>query len=236
MGLKFSNTNDVTGNGVKLLIYSISGAGKTFLLKSFPNAQNDLVIVSTEKGLLSIQGTNIRVLEVGCYDDLQEAYNWLTNTANTPTYKGVGIDSLTEIGEQILAKAKVMYKDQRQAYVELADKTVELIKKFRDLQGKHVIMTAKIGNYKEELTGAVKYFPVMPGVKLTNSLPYLFDEVFYLGLHTDVQSNKTTRFLQTAPDNQVTAKDRSGRLSSYEPADLSTILGKILYNGVATNG
>jgi hypothetical protein len=235
MPLVFTNTNNATSGGIKILVYSIAGAGKTFLLKSYPNASQDLVILSTEKGMLSIQGTNIRVLEIGCYDDLQAAYDWLTNQQNMSTYTGIAIDSLTEIGEQVLAKAKGIYKDQRQAYVDLADKTVELIKKFRDLSGKHVIMTAKIGNIKEDITGAVKYFPVMPGQKLTNALPYLFDEVFYLGLHTDLQSNKTTRYLQTSPDHQVTAKDRSGKLNSYEQADLSLIFNKII-NGVTSNG
>ena len=39
------------------------------------------------------------------------------------------------------------------------------------------------------------------------------------------------RYLMTATDGKSTAKDRSGRLDAYEPADLGAIVAKI--GGVA---
>lgn len=230
MALKMTTTNEVRTNGIKIILYGISGAGKTSLLATVPR----IIIVSAEKGLLSIAGTGIPVLEIESYEDLEEAYNWLINPANSHHFDSIGLDSLSEIGEVVLAKAKTVYKDQRQAYTDLADKTVGLIKKFRDIQGKNVILVCKVENYKEDLTGAVKYFPSMPGTKLTNRIPYLVDEVFYLGMKTDLQSGKTTRYIQTQPDHQVIAKDRSGRLNMYEPPHLGHIMNKIL--GAQNNG
>jgi len=223
MALKITNTNEVASNGIKIIVYGIAGSGKTSLLATVPR----IVIVSAEKGLLSIVGTGIPVLLIESYEDLEEAYQWLINPANSQYFDAIGLDSLTEIGEVVLAKAKSLYKDQRLAYTELADKTISLIKKFRDINNKHVILICKIENYKEDLTGITKYFPSMPGVKLTNRIPYLVDEVFYLGLKTDLQSGQTQRYIQTQPDHQVVAKDRSGKLNTYEPPNLGYIINKI---------
>lgn len=224
MALVFTNTNKIDEIYVKILIYGISGAGKTFSLATVPN----LVIISSEKGLLTLAGYNINVMAISSFEDLVQAYNILSDPAKRGSIKAVAIDSLTEIGEVILAKAKKEFKDQRQAYVDLADKTTDVIKKFRDLDGLHVIMVAKIANYKEDLTGYVKYFPAMPGTKLANNLPYLFDEVFYLGLQHNRETNETVRYFQTAADDQVTAKDRSGALNRYEPVHLGNIIEKII--------
>lgn len=119
--------------------------------------------------------------------------------------------------------------------METSDKMIELIKKFRDIPNKNFIGICKIENLKDEMTGVVKYFPALPGNKLSQKLPYLFDEVLYLGLKTDPATQQTYRFIQSQPDFQVTAKDRSGALAQYEPADLSIVFGKI-YNSGVQNG
>ena len=74
----------------------------------------------------------------------------------------------------------------------------------------------------------------MPGNKLTQKLPYLFDEVLYLGVKTDPATNQTWRYIQTQPDFQVAAKDRSGKLAFMEPPHLGKLIDKI--NGVQPNG
>lgn len=234
MALKFSNTNDVHMNGIKALVYGISGAGKTTSLASLPRP----IILSAEKGLLSIAGTGIPVIEIESFEDLDDAYKWCIDPANQQYFDSIALDSVTEIAEQVLVHAKSKVKDARLAYVELADKMIEIIKKFRDIQGKHVIMTAKIDNNKEELTGIVKYFPAMPGTKLTQKLPYLYDEVWFLGIKTDPATNQSWRYIQTGPDFQVIAKDRSGKLSFMEPVDLGQLINKMVLpqQGVQPNG
>lgn len=231
MALKFSTTNTVLYNGIKILIYGISGVGKTTLITTLPKP----IILSAEQGLLSIAGSNIPVITIETIQDLEDAYVWCTDPRNSHLFDSIALDSITEIGEQVLEVAKTKVKDARLAYVELADKMIRIIKKFRDIKGKHVIMLAKIGTNKEELTGAVKYFPDMPGTKLTQRLPYLFDEVLFMGIKTDVTTGKSWRFIQSQPDFQVIAKDRSGKLDNLEPPDLGILIGKMT-NGVTTNG
>lgn len=231
MALKFSNTNNVHLNGVKALVYGIAGAGKTTLATTVPRP----IILSAEKGLLSIAGSNIGVLEIENFQDLKDAYQWCTTPANQAHFDTIFLDSISDIAEQILIDAKAKVKDARLAYTDLSDKLVDIIKDFRDITGKHVIMVAKIESAKEEVTGITKYFPAVPGNKLTQKLPYLFDEVLYLGLKTDPSTNKSWRFIQTQPDFQVAAKDRSGRLDFTEPPHLGLIISKI-NNGVQPNG
>lgn len=53
------------------------------------------------------------------------------------------------------------------------------------------------------------------------------DEVFALRNDRDNEGN-VTRYFQTAPDFQWVAKDRSGRLDQFEPADMGHIISKII--------
>lgn len=228
--MKFSNTNDVHNNGVKALVYGIAGAGKTTLATTLPRP----IIISAENGLLSIAGSGIGVIEVENFEDLKQAYQWCVNPANQTYFDSIMLDSISEIAEQILLFAKTKVKDARLAYTDLSDRLIDIIKDFRDIKGKHVIMTAKIESAKEELTGVTKYFPSVPGNKLTQKLPYLFDEVLYLGVKTDPSTNQSFRFIQTQPDFQVAAKDRSGKLNFTEPPNLGLIINKII--GVQQNG
>lgn len=235
-----TTTQGSAAHGVKVLVYAESGAGKTLLCATAPQP----LLISAESGLLSLSQQNIeRVFGVNTpgitYDipvayirtvqDLVEVYNWLTNPINKARemFRTICLDSLSEIGEAILTNAKAQVKDNRQAYGELIEKTIDTVKKFRDIQGFHVYMAAKMEWMKDEATGMTKYWPSMPGSKLGPQLPYLFDEVFRLGVGKTPQGQKY-RFLQTDSDLQYIAKDRSGALAELEPANLTLIFNKIL--------
>jgi hypothetical protein len=167
------------------------------------------------------------IIEVKTVEDLAEAYNWCSQSAEAKQFQTVGMDSISEIAEVVLNNAKRQVKDPRQAYGELIEKMETLIRSFRDLPNKNVVITAKMEPTKDELTGVVRYGPAMPGAKLGNKLPYFFDEVFRLGVGQTPQGEKY-RFLQTQPDLQFEAKDRSGALAPVEAPILSAIFAKIL--------
>lgn len=222
--IKMTTTDQVSAvHGVKVLVYGQSGVGKTVLCATAPNP----VIISAEAGLLSLRKVSIPVIEVKTVEDLTEAHRWCSQSAEAKQFATVCIDSISEIGEVVLANAKKQVKDPRQAYGELIEKMLATIKAFRDLQGKHVYMSAKMEPTKDELTGIVRYGPSMPGQKLGPQLPYLFDEVFRLGINKTPQGEEY-RFLQTQPDLQFEAKDRSGSLDRMEPPDLTHVINKIL--------
>lgn len=239
MALEFTNAESASvANGVKILVYSQAGIGKTVLAATLPTP----VLISAEAGALSLRKNNLEklfgvgnpaitynmpMIAIRNVQDLVEAHRWCLQSHEAKNFQSVGLDSLSEIAEVVLNNAKRQTKDPRQAYGELIEKMETLVREFRDLPGKHVYMAAKIEPTKDEMTGVVKYGPSMPGAKLGQKLPYFFDEVFRLGVNKTPQGEQF-RFLQTQPDLQYEAKDRSGALDSMEPPHLTHIFNKIL--------
>ena len=237
--LQFTSAEAASGtNGVKCLVYGASGIGKTMLAATAPAP----LVISAEAGLLSLRPANIArvwganrpdvnyqipVTIISSVDDLSSVYNWLVSNPQAQQVGTVILDSLTEIAEVVLNNAKRQVKDPRQAYGELIEKMETLIRLFRDLPGKNVVMLAKQEPVKDEMTGVVKYAPSMPGAKLAIKLPYFFDEVFRMGINKTPQG-QSYRFLQTATDLQHEAKDRSGALAEIEPPHLAQLFNKIL--------
>lgn len=225
-------------HGVKCLVYGRAGMGKTVLTATAPSP----VLISAESGLLSLSKENlgrmfgpndpsicynIPVIQIDTLQDLIEAERWAATSAEANQFQTICIDSLTEIGEKVLANAKKQVKDPRQAYGELIEKMQDVVKKFRDISGKHVYMSAKEERSKDESNGAVLAGPSMPGSKLGQALPYLFDEVFHLG-KAKQQDQSEFRYLRTRPDFNYDAKDRSGALDELEPPHLGAVFSKIL--------
>ena len=226
MALNFTTTyQEGMQGGIKCLVYGRSGVGKTRLCATAPAP----LIISAERGLLSLRQYDIPVLRVDNVQDLQDVYHFVSNP-NEPKMAAIQticLDSITEIGEQVLSAAKVSVKDNRQAYGELIETMTQLIKNFRDIPGKNVVFIAKQEFSKDEATGATKNVPSMPGAKLSQALPYFFDEVFCLRAERD-NAGAPVHFLQTLVDFQYDAKDRSGALAPSEHPDLSLIFNKIL--------
>lgn len=242
MALQFSMASREQHKGVKCLVYGPAGMGKTVLCATMPKP----ILISAESGALSLRKENLeRLFGVGNpqveYDmpmiiiktvqDLAAAYAWLTAVKPDGTFlnhqfQSVGLDSISEIAEVVLNNAKKLVKDPRQAYGELIDKMEMVIREFRDISGMNVLVCAKMEYSKDEATGISKYQPSMPGAKLGQKLPYFFDEVFRLGVGKTPQG-ESYRFLQTQPDMQYEAKDRSGALAPLEYPFLTTVFNKI---------
>jgi phage nucleotide-binding protein len=221
MAIQLKRTKEATAQAVKLLVYGQAGAGKTSLIPTLPKP----VILSAEGGLLSIADTNLPFIEITSMAELQEAYKWLTSSAEAAEFESVALDSISEIAEVVLNAEKKINKDPRAAYGAMQEQMADVIRAFRDLPGKHVYMSAKLEKTQDEM-GRVLYAPSMPGNKTGQSLPYFFDEVLALRVEKDAEGN-TRRALMTDGDGLWLAKDRSGKLEVWEDADLGDIIRKI---------
>ena len=221
MAINVKTTGSLSANGVKVLCYGAAGAGKTSLIKSLPNP----IVLSAEGGLLSIQDANLPYIEIADMATLQEAYKWLTESADAKGFQSVALDSISEIAEVVLNAEKKATKDPRQAYGAMQEQMADIIRAFRDISGKNVYMSAKLEKTQDE-QGRILYAPSMPGNKTGQALPYFFDEVLALRVEKDAEGN-TQRALMCDSDGLWLAKDRSGKLAAWEAPDLGAIIEKI---------
>lgn len=226
MAIKLTTTRQsAQSNGVKILVYGQAGAGKTCLSAT---TGGNALIISAEAGLLSLRDTDIAVAEVQSMDDLMEVYELLKNNhEDFKDFDWICLDSISEIAEVVLNKAKKDHKDPRAAYGVLSEQMQDLVRAFRDLP-RNVYMSAKMEKQQDQDTGRMLYQPSAPGAKIGQALPYFFDEVFVLRIEKNAETGELERMLQTQPDFNYQAKDRSGALDYYEAPDLSVISNKIL--------
>lgn len=195
---------------VKLLVYGASGVGKTVLCSTAPKP----IIISAEKGLLSIADKEVDILEVSSISELEQAFKIVAKGE----WETVCLDSLSEIAEVVLAEYKALVNDGRQAYGQLNDEMTKIIRQFRSLD-KNVVVTAK--ELKDESGSTMYSRPSMPGKTLTGSVPYFFDLVLYM------KSTKEKRVLYTKDSFTHNAKDRSGKLGDKEDPNLTDLFLKV---------
>jgi len=217
MAIKIETTRKEV-HWVKMLCYGESGIGKTSLCGTAPRP----IIISAEKGLLSLADMDIPVIEVKNLSEVREAYKYLQSADE---YDTVCIDSLSELAETLLAEFKKETKDPRQAYGRMGDEMAEIVRKFRDLPNKHVFFICKQQRTQDEFTGKISYTPLMPGKAFAVNLPYFFDIVGCL--RVGKKDKAEFRYIQTQPSMQYEAKDRSSKLDASEKPDLTYIFNKI---------
>ena len=221
MAINLRSTKGIHANGVKLLVYANAGAGKTSLIPTLPTP----IVFSAEGGLLSIADADVSYVEVSSYDTLMEAYRWVTESDEAKHFESIALDSISEIAEVVLNHEKKIAKDPRQAYGSMQEQMSDIIRAFRDIPNKHVYFTAKCEKATDE-TGRILYAPSMPGNKTGQQLPYFFDMVLALRVEKDQEGN-AQRALMCDSDGIWQAKDRSGKLDTWEAPDLGAIINKI---------
>lgn len=215
--------NALEGQGINCVVYGKAGAGKTRLISTAPAP----LVISADPGLLALRSFDIPFARVENIADVSSFLDLIERDPKSfSNFKTICIDNLSVIAEMSLDVWKAAKKDGRQSYGEMIDQVVPIIKRFRDKVPQDVVFITKQDLIKDEMTGALLYGPGLPGKELAKQLPYMLDEVFYLGVAAD---NKGTpfRYLRTSPDVQYEAKDRSGVLDTFEAADLSHIFNKI---------
>ena len=222
MAIEFKTPAEVAQDrGIKATVFGYPGAGKTCLCCT---TGEPTLLISAEAGLLSIKdATNVSVIEVTTLEQISEVFAHLK--ANPKEFKWVCLDSISEICERILEAEFAASKDKRAAYGEMANKSIALIKGFRDLE-MNVVFTAKLDREKDDATGAMLYHPGAPGRQVSAQLPYYVDLVLAMRVIPN-QEGVHERWLQASQDGQWLAKDRSGKLDAWEAPSLKNIAAKI---------
>ena len=221
MSINLKNTSNLSSTNINMLIYGQAGAGKTSLIPSLPAP----LILSAEGGLLSIVRKDIEYIEIDSVSQVREVLDWINKSEEARHFESIAIDSITEIAHLCLSNQKEICSDPRQAYGELQEIIGALIRDFRDLD-KHVVMICNLDKTTDEM-GRVLYGPAMPGQKLAQSIPYLFDLILAMRVEKDAEG-EPQRALMSASDGLWQAKDRSGRLDAWMAPDLTAIFNTVL--------
>lgn len=217
--------SQITQNGIKCVVYGQSGVGKTRLILTCPRP----LVLSAEKGLLSIRGNNVMMMpEISTLAELVAAQNWCLNDKGSAAFDTVIIDSITEIAEVVLRISSSTNKDGRKAHGEATSLIVNnVFRGFRDVPRKHVVFIAKERGDEDAFTHVVQYKPDMPNTTMRTALPGYFDFVFRY-INTLTPDGQRWSGLQTFGDAQCIAKDRSGKLGPYELPNLGALFAKAM--------
>jgi phage nucleotide-binding protein len=218
--MQIQKTNNLANQYLKIMPFGPSGVGKTRLAGSM-SLRVKTLILSAESGLLSLQNLkdengltpNIDYVQINNFADMEAAYHHLKNVKHD--YKGVAIDSLTEI--QKACKDAIMEQTKKDAmemrdWGVLAHKIERMVRAFRDLP-MHVIVTALDDSEADKITGEIKVWPALQG-SVQKQLPAYFDIVLYTFTREvgEGSDRKTVYSALTQNSGKYIAKDRSGKL------------------------
>ena len=210
--------------GVKMLVCAPSGFGKTNLARS----TGKTIIISAEGGDLTLNDVDVDSIRVSSLGELKEAYEYVNS--HKDDYDTVIIDSISEIGDMIVAELKKdpefsSMKDGMKLWMKFSEIMLAIAKSFRDLQNINVVILALVESVKSGFEE--KLLPMIPAKKVQAKLGSLYDEVLLITV--DEEGN---RLFVCQPTQSFDAKDRSGRLEATEPYDknegLKPLFTKIL--------
>ena len=219
--MKIQDTSNIESLTINALVYGLSKVGKTRLIASAEAP----FILSVEDSMLSLAGAGIKYTSIKDMAGMQDAMDWLRLSSEARQYKTICLDSITELGELLLAEYKEKYKDARLAYGDMADHIFKIIRDLRSLPF-DIYVIAKAGK-AQDITGATLFSADLPGAKAAVKMPYLFDETFALrNIMLDGQKEPKT-YLQCRADSQWEAGDKSGKLEMWEEPNLKYLFDKI---------
>lgn len=231
--LNIKKTGTLATRRIAMLVTGPAGVGKTSLIKTFPEPSSKTLMISFEGGTACLDGTDFDVVESDNNDPIgfmESVYDALTSEEYKNKYKNIFIDSLTEMGQSILAQLKKdnhygQAKNTLQMYGKYNDLMTMIIKSFRDMSDYNVVFTCLDSVEKD---GLEKIESInIPGSSVKASIRAWFDIVVFYKIFKDEDGN-VYRKLVTSAEESPLAKDRSGKLEPFEDANLSSIINKIV--------
>jgi len=235
----------MTKRSLTLVVHGESGAGKSWLADTAPAPR---LVFDVEGGVRftpsrkvewdprgappAVDGSwDTAVVSVHDMDDMTRGYSWLTSGQPIP-FKSVVIDSLTEAQQRYKDRLVAPGEQMKlQEWGELGDRTVRLIRAFRDLamQPNNIEVVVFVCGSAERGQEHAVVRPMLQG-SAAEKVGYYVDVMGYLdwGYTEDGEAERRMQFVQL---NSVAAKDRTGKLGTTMedpsiPSMLQTIYGE----------
>jgi hypothetical protein len=224
--VKIYNTGDISNATSNSLVYGLSGSGKTPLAATADN----VMIIATEPGLRSIRHNKLPYIAAIGYEQTKEALEWAQSSSEARRYHTIFFDSISAYSERVLADNQRKFGvDARKYSPPTTAQVMEIVIGFQSIQDKNVVMTSKAIELTDQLTG-VKTAECFAAVrKLGPALPYNFDNVMFLSRHISPDGSQYSA-LRCSHNDYCVARNRSGLLALWEPANLKLLFNK--ENGV----
>jgi len=236
---------------VKMLVYGVPGAGKTYLAGTADDVDfmRPVLFVDIEGGTKTIRKLHpdVEVLRVvDKFDDkgrlkrtawerLQDVYEDLRRGVGD--YRTVVIDNLTEA--QKISMYSVLAKVTQENPIRDPDIPAErdwgksgemvrrMVRAFRDLEA-HVIFTCHQQDVRDQRTGTIEIRPSLPG-KLSMEIAGFVDEVLYLYTKPDKsQEGEVIRKILCNPTEKYIAKTRGGLPTVIDDPTMAKIASYVL--------
>ncbi len=221
--------------GVKCILYGPPGIGKTPLINTAPRP----VLLATEPGLLSMQSSNVPTWDAFTRPRIEEFFKWFFESKDAANFDTLAIDSGSQIAEISLMHWKATCRDGRKAFGEMSDECMKYFDGLFFMQNKHIVLICKqtqveVGSHAVRLEGGgfqieTRYQaqPFFPGQDLKVKVPHRYDEILQMCDVTMPQIGKV-KAIRTLGNEDVLARDRSGKLNEFEPPNLTDLFRKAM--------
>lgn len=214
-------------SGVKALIYGPPGSGKTPVF----NTVSKGILLACEPGMLSMKGSQMPTYQAHTGPLIEEFFKWWFSSQETKNFDTLGIDSVSQLADIFLQEALKKHKHGLQAYGEMGEKTMEVLRPLFFQKQKHCYLICKQTVEKENGFDVRK--PYFPGRQLPTEIPHLYDMILHLDIHA-VPATATRpamgqiQSFQTRRSIDISARDRSGKLDEFEPPNFGYVIEKAM--------
>lgn len=220
--------------GCKAVLYGKPGSGKTpVAAKTSPRP----VLLASEPGMLTLRDSECPTFPAFSPARVDEFMLWFKGSNEAKGFDTLIWDSASEAAEKFIttemgsgtSKAGNEQHGMR-IYGKMARWMYDHLSSLYYMERKHIILISKMERL--EVNGSIYHRPYFPGKQLPVQVPHLFDLVTCLGdwniPNVPNQSLQGTKAFRTFETFDYMGRDRSGRLSEYEPPDFSKIIAKVL--------
>lgn len=221
--MKIQSTNDISeSEKLKVMIYGLSGSGKTKLIGTL---KEKVLLLNADKGIMTINGTGIDYVTVTSWKEVMDFLEFIKTKECSDKYTSICFDTVTAMFDLLSASLeKKQVQDSKfdnfAYWKEYGARLTNFLRIIRD-QNTYNIFALFQHSTKEDKDNISQQVFGLQGGQATRP-PDFFDEVFALRI-----GKEGARLVQTSTSTGYIAKDRSQVLEKNEAPDLGIIMAKI---------